>query len=125
MEPFIPIVMFISFAWMVKALSDNKTKRMIIEKAGLNENIKYLYYEPNKQANSSLKWGIVLVALGVALVIYKLFFFYESEEVAFGIMFLFAGAGLILYYFLARSRTEDILSQQQPKPDNSNTVEIE
>ena len=116
MEFIVPVVLFISFTWMVKALSDNKTKRMIIDKVGLNENIRFLYDDSKKHLGASLKWGMVLSALGIALFIYRLFFYRESEEVMFGLLFLAAGLGLIVYYFAARQK-------QTPPPQIEKKIE--
>ena len=39
----VPIVFFVFCAVIIKILSDNKTKRMLIEKGMIDENVKYLY----------------------------------------------------------------------------------
>ena len=66
----VPIVFFIIIAVIIKILSDSKTKRILIEKGMLDENVKYLYadrYDSNVPA--SLKWGMVLTAIGLAVIV--------------------------------------------------------
>jgi hypothetical protein len=102
MEQLIPIVFFVIVAVIVKLISDYKIKRMAIEKGLVNENLFYLLqgkYEA--QLPSSLKWGIVLVCLGLGLFIGVMFPHYMSDQATAGCMFLLAGLGLVAYYFIA------------------------
>lgn len=96
----IPIVMFITLGWIIKVLSDNKTKRLLIQKGELNESIRFLYDRPKSQVSSSLKWGMVLVGIGIAIFLGRLISYHE-EEVYFALMFVFAGLALLLFYFIS------------------------
>ena len=106
MEELIPMVMFITVGWIVKIVSDNKTRRLMIEKGEINENAKFLFDLPQKHYTSSMKWGFVLVGVGVALLIaassYSI-----TEEATFGLMFLFAGIGLLVFYFITKRKDEN------------------
>lgn len=102
MEKLIPITMIIAIVAIVKIVSDNKIKRLAIEKGLVGENLKYLYLERfERWVPGSLKWGIVLVSLGLALLVIRIYPGDISDELTVGSMFLFAGLGLIVYYFVA------------------------
>ena len=97
----VPII-FLSFVAIIKILSDNRVRNKLIEKGLVDENIQYLYpLKTHLQKYTSLKWGIVLIFVGLAIFISQLLAYKISDESIFGIMFLFAGLGLVLYYFLA------------------------
>ncbi|OGU57024.1 MAG: hypothetical protein A2V66_05530 [Ignavibacteria bacterium RBG_13_36_8] len=53
---------------------------------------------------SVIKWAAILIGLGTALIIIEIFFKNASPEATFGLMFSFAGIGLIMYYLLVSKR---------------------
>ena len=66
----IPISMFASFAYIIKILSDNRLKRMIVEKDQVSEDMKYLFTDKFGLAvPSSLKWGMVMIGVGAAIIL--------------------------------------------------------
>lgn len=99
----IPIALFMIVAYVIKVLSDNRVRNKLIEKGIIDENVKYLYENRQEYKNfSSLKWGLVLIGLGLALFIGQLFPGPISDEMTVGGMFLFAGIAFTIYYFIAR-----------------------
>ncbi len=105
MGELIPIVMFIVVAVIVKITSDNRIKRILIEKDMVNENIKYLTGDIiEKYVSPSLKWGIVLTAIGGALLLARLVPALDDEETIVAMMLIGGGLALIFYYALAKSR---------------------
>ena len=101
MEELIPIVLFIAFGYVIKVMSDNSVKKRLIEKGLVDENLKYLFAE--KKANntpSSLKWGMVLTAVGLAIFLGTTWV-RGSEEIIVALMFIFGGIALVIYYFIA------------------------
>ncbi|MBN2088591.1 hypothetical protein JW964_03215 [candidate division KSB1 bacterium] len=103
----IPIGIFMVLAYIVKILSDNRLRRLLIDKGQVNESVKYLFMDREyKNVPSSLKWGMVLIGIGVAILIGQLVPRHMMEEVTFGGMFLLAGLGLVLYYFIANKLIE-------------------
>jgi hypothetical protein len=101
-EEMIPIIFMIIIAIIIKILSDNRIRRMLIEKGMLSENIQYLFSNPfEKQTPSSLKWGMVLVAIGLAVLIGQFAPMKYGEEVTFSMMFILAGLALIIFYVVA------------------------
>jgi len=106
----VPIVLFIVIGWIIKVLSDNHTKNLLIEKELVNENVKFLYMDRlEKYVPSSLKWGMVLIALGLAIFLGKILTeipgimmrTHDEEAIIFALMFIFGGLALIIYYGVA------------------------
>lgn len=106
-EAMVPIiivpVVFFSFIWLVKIISDNAVRRKIIDKGLVDENIKYLYLsDTGTGVPSSLKWGLVLVAVGAAFLVGQLMPFEFKDEFTVSAMLIFGGLALIAYYFIGK-----------------------
>ena len=100
-----PIAVFGCFVWIIKIICDYKTRNKLIDKGLVDENVKFLYRgEGQSRALSNLKWGIVLIGIGVAAMISYWFPRNFSEEGTIGLMFLFAGFGFLTYYFVSISK---------------------
>lgn len=93
----IGVTAFLVVGAIVKMILDHATRRRLIDKGLVDENVKYLFYDGGP-GRSSLKWGMVLVGIGLALLIEALFPYDVSDEMMVSFMFLFAGVGLLLYY---------------------------
>lgn len=107
-EFLIPISIFIVFAFVVKTISDNNVRRLLVEKGSVNEDLKYLFMNMGDLSlPASLKWGIVLVAVGLAVIVGQ-FLPGDEEVVTAATMFIFAGVGLLLYYGIAKNMIENV-----------------
>jgi len=95
-------VIFLSLVTFTKILADNRTRNKLIERGKLDENVKYLYSGSDYQVASSLKWGFVLIGIGAAFIIGQLVPEHISEEITIGSIFLLAGIGLVIYYWVAK-----------------------
>jgi len=96
------IVIFPAFALMFKWYFDYRTRRQLIEKGLVDEKIKYLQFERQEQfVPSSLKWGLVFVFVGVAIVFLRIMSEYIPGEVVLGAVLIAAGLGLLVYYLIA------------------------
>jgi uncharacterized membrane protein len=98
-DVFIVGIIFFTCLGIIKVLSDNRLRSKLIEKGHVDESIKALYSRQN--VLSSLKWGFVLVGLGLALLLSQLLPVDVREEVIVGSMFLLAGVGLLSFYYLS------------------------
>ncbi len=94
---------FLVVAYIVKINLDFKLRKTLIEKGTIDENVKYLYTGYELQGKmSSLKWGLVLTAVGAGLLVAQLFPRYViSDEAVVACMFIAGGAALLIYYFIA------------------------
>ena len=98
----VPAVFCFAIVAIIKIVSDNKIRRRLIEKDQVNENLKYLYSNLQEYSiPSSLKWGMVLIGIGVAFIIGLMMPGHLQDEVTAASIFILAGVGLLLYYFLA------------------------
>jgi hypothetical protein len=102
------IVMFLVVPFIIKMLSDNKTRRKLIEKGLVDEKIKYLFMDkPKEYVSSSLKWGLVLIAVGLAVFVGQMAPKELVEEVTIGAMFVFGGLALVIYYAMASKKIKE------------------
>ncbi len=109
MEEFTPVlilvVIFYFVVELVRTVADNKLRAKLIDKGMVDENVQKLFAaRPMGDAGSSLKWGMVAVGVGTAFLVGMTPWVSREfrDEVTMGTMFLLAGLGLILYYFIAR-----------------------
>ncbi|MFQ5638067.1 MAG: DUF6249 domain-containing protein [bacterium] len=101
-------IVFISLVTVIKMFLDNAVKKRLIEKGMVDENVKYLHAMSfQNQVPSSLKWGIVLIAIGSAVLFGQLAPYSMQEEVTASGMLIMAGLALIAYYFIANRLFKD------------------
>jgi hypothetical protein len=107
----IAIVFFFStlvIIWGGFILTRHKERAMMIERGLKAEEIQSLYSRSAWRTNplSSLKWGIIILAIGIAALfgMYLHANFYVEEGVIPGLMAAFGGAGLIIFYFIAKRK---------------------
>ena len=94
--------LFIAIAVIVKIALDHRTRQKLIDKGLVDEKVKYLYRENgDRRALGTLKWALVLIGIGLAVVIGQLVPERMMEEITAAGMFLLAGVGLLVYYAIA------------------------
>ena len=99
-------IIFTALIALIKILSDNRIRRLLIEKGMVDEKVKNLYASRVEgYAPASLKWGMVLLGIGLAFLIGVLVPDLKEATVV-ACIFMFGGAGLIIYYFYARRLME-------------------
>ncbi len=101
-EILVPIAFFATIAFIVKIVSDNGLRNKLAQRGQVDENIKYLYLKPaNDYPLTSLKWGMVFVAIGIALFL-RTIIPGLTDVMMMGWMFLLVGIVFVIYYFLSR-----------------------
>lgn len=106
----VPIVFFLTVAaiWGTWLLTKHKERITMIEKGLKAEDIKSLYERGTMRVNplSSLKWGIVFVGIGLAVIIGMWLHeaYYVDEAIFPALIALFGGIGLIIFYVLAKKK---------------------
>jgi len=109
----IPAVVFAAIVAIVKIIADANTRSRLINKGMVDEKVKHLFTKDAQlQRLSSLKWGMVLVGIGLALFISQIADEYITDQSVFGLMFLFAGIAFLIYYGIARKYLND---SQEPR----------
>jgi hypothetical protein len=97
----VPVSFFAMVFGIVYIAIKRKERRQLIEK-GIDASL----LEPKKSVPSSLKWGMVLVGIGVGILLGKIMAAYTTmgdEASMFSMMCLFGGLALVIYYFMERS----------------------
>ena len=101
-------VVFSGIALVFKIIADGITRNKLINKGMVDENIKYLFKDYARiQPLNNIKWGFILLGIGLALILKQILPFYVADESVFGLMFIFAGAGFLTYYLVADKRMKD------------------
>jgi hypothetical protein len=114
----IVFVIFGTAAFVIKVVSDNRIRRRIVESGQVDEKVKYLYFGSGKRLFdplSNVKWGMVLIAIGLALLLGQLFPYNITEEMTIGFMFLFAGLAFLIYYFIQKGKSGDDVETEPDK----------
>lgn len=107
-------IVFSSIVLVIKIITDAMTRHKLINKGLVDEKVKFLFSRDSKTLHlSNIKWGMVLVGIGLALFIKQFMPFYSKDESVFGLMLIFAGVAFLVYYFLAR---------KQLNKDNNNNI---
>lgn len=106
---FIPFVLILSVFYITYTyLTFRAKERMaLIEKVQNPEDLNLLFTKPKSSEPSlfrSAKWGILFIGFGLALVIGFILQPYLGEEIILGLVFLFPGLGLLLYYSIFKDR---------------------
>jgi len=111
----IVFVIFGAAAFVIKVISDNRIRRRLIESGQVDEKVKYLYFRSERwtaEPLSSVKWGMVLVAIGLALLLGQVFPYDITEMMTIGFMFLFAGIAFLIYYFIQKGRSNEVTEEK-------------
>jgi len=87
----------------------HRERMRLIEKGLTPEEIKEYFKDAEKKPRnpySALKWGILLVFLGLGIFAANLLeqIYDFSDGATFGLVILFAGIGFLLYYIIVRSK---------------------
>ena len=100
-------LIFLSIVVIVKITAETKLRQQLIEKDMVKEDIKYLYPEKSVNAPTSLKWGMVLIGIGLAFIVGQLVNDYYETEITIGSIFLLSGIALMIYYLIAKKQFSD------------------
>ncbi len=107
-DAFTTLAVFSGIGFIVKIFADSIIRAKLIRHGLVDEKIKFLFAnDACSQRLSSLKWGLVLTAIGVALFVRELLPARWSDESTFGLMFIFAGVAFLLYFAIAHSMLKD------------------
>lgn len=102
LELFIPMVLFVCITVAIKAIVDARVRRRLVETNGSEELVKaMLAADEEARRGGALKWGLVSVAVGSAFFLQQMFKLDESDPATYGLLFIAAGAGLLVFHFVA------------------------
>lgn len=100
-EILIPIAFFGTIVLIVYLILRRKERAVLIEK-GISATI----FETRKNVPQALKWGMLLIGIGLGILIGRLLSLFTAmgeEEAFFSMVFLCGGISLVLFHFIARN----------------------
>ncbi len=105
LEFLIPIVLFVCIAAAVKFVMDGRVRQRLAQ-SGTSEDLVRMMLaadEVNRKV-SSLKWGLVLVLIGIAFGIIDIANLDGNDPATFGIVIGAAGLGMLGFHALANRK---------------------
>ena len=110
-----PVGFFVACIIIVKFILDYRLKRKLLERGEIDKNITSLFFNKTEYfAPTSLKWGLVLIGIGLAVVIGQMLpYDFNRGEITFSLMLIFAGGGLLIYYFVANQKMKEHRKEQR------------
>lgn len=103
----VPIVMFLSIAAIIigvtRIISDGKTRRLIVQ-SGASPEVAAAIAGAQRDPGlfGALRWGLLVGALGISLIIIQFIPFRPEDPISVGILLVGAAAGLLAYYAAAQ-----------------------
>jgi hypothetical protein len=108
-EVLVPIALFAMIAFilvgMTQHISEGRTRRRLIDSGASPELIQAMNLRQDSGQHAALQWGLVLAAVGAALIVVDQIDYQAHEPLAVGIVLLFGAGGLLAYYAIARRMT--------------------
>ncbi|HEY5805146.1 MAG TPA: DUF6249 domain-containing protein [Lysobacter sp.] len=102
-EILIPITLFICVTYAIKAVVDARTRAKLIAGNGSEDLIRSLVQaEALQRRHASLRWGILLVALGLGFALIEAFGWREVTPGVVAVLLGMTGLGNLLSYAAAR-----------------------
>ncbi len=99
----ITAVVFIAIVATIRTIADTITRNKLINQGLVDDKVKGVFARDAKlQRLSSLKWGLVLVGIGLALLIGQIAEDYLTDQATFGLVFIFAGIAFFIYFGVAQ-----------------------
>lgn len=112
-------IVFFSLVSVVKIIADHRTRSRLIEKGAVDDRTRWLLAgHSDLVILNNLKWGMVLVGIGLASLLSYWLDDYFYKEGALGLIFVFAGLGFLVYYPLAQRRLRDIERREAERGNN-------
>ena len=107
LDDLLPIIVPLALFWMIVALGrtigETRTRRRLIESKATPEFAAAVMTESRRDTQEdSLKWGLLLGAVGLALIIVQFLPYQSDEPIALGVILVFGAAGLLAHYAVAR-----------------------
>lgn len=92
--------------YFTKLVTDYGLKKRMIEKGYVNEETQAIFKQsaPANGSYSSLKWGLIILSAGLALVLLEFVDTRPDSPLPYGVFAVFLSTGFLIYYFLRKSK---------------------
>jgi hypothetical protein len=103
-EALVPLGFFAMVAYISKLIGETRIRRKVLDEQASPEVADSLLASRRSEpsALSSLKWGLVVLALGVSIIFIEAIGLAFESPLAYGFVMLSAGIGLLGHYLIAR-----------------------
>ena len=93
--------------FFVKVMTDYILKKKMIEKGYVNEETQALFKQHTSENKfSSLKWGLIILFAGLALVVLEFIPTGPESPLPYGLFAVSVSLGFLIYYFLVKKETQ-------------------
>jgi peptidoglycan/LPS O-acetylase OafA/YrhL len=101
-----PVLLLAILAWAlvttVRTFTEHRTRRRLMEARLDDREIRAFLARPERaDLFASLKWGLLLVGVGMGLVTAQFLPYGGEDPITYGLMFLYGGLALLLYHVIA------------------------
>jgi hypothetical protein len=107
-DTLVPLGLFAMIAFIIvgltKVIYDGRIRRRLIETNATPEFARVIMgtTRTDPELFGALKWGILTGAIGLALIVIQFLPYRPEDPIMLGVVLLFAAAGLLGYYAMAR-----------------------
>lgn len=111
----VPLGFFALVGYIAKLIRDTRIRRKALESPLSEEQIERLFDQGERatpSTRSALKWGLVVLALGVGLLFVELLSISFESPVAYAVLLVATGAALLSYYLIE----QDEENGEAPRP---------
>jgi hypothetical protein len=102
----VPLALFISIAYAIvgvtRSVVDGRTRRRLLESNVTPDLAARIVAAPRAERSSSLEWGLVLGAVGLALIIIQYLPYDEDDPMVMGLLLVAAALGLLANHVISR-----------------------
>jgi hypothetical protein len=97
-----------SVYFFVKVMTDYILKKKMIEKGFVNDDTQAIFKQQTATDGkyASLKWGLLTLAGGLALVVLEFVDTRPNSPLPYGLLAVFISVGFLAYYFLVQKSTK-------------------
>lgn len=99
----VPVSFFILIGWIVKTISDNRTRRRALQNGNIKDSIKYLWEKSYAlKPIQNIKWAIIFAGIGIVILLSHAFAL--TEAIAVGLSCLVAAGAFGYVYYLTKNK---------------------
>ena len=94
-------IIFGAIFMVIKTISDNRLRQRLIDQGQIDENAKSLFAKQPAEwltGLNAVKWGMVLIGIGLAVIAGRFFEFQYQDEISWGLALIFSGVAFLIYY---------------------------
>lgn len=113
-EIFVVAIVFFSFVAIIKIFTDYLTRKRLIDAGLVDEKVKFLFRGYGKShALNNVKWGMILVAIGIPFLWHEMAPYHVSGESVIGMALILAGLAFVIYYFISKNYLDKLEDNTQ------------